>query len=139
MSGLNAKFARFMQGRYGMDDFAKAESMCVWVFLILSLLLSWVPYLSLVLTTLFWALIIHMYFRVFSKNISKRYTENQKFLYYRSKVANRRERLKKEHAQKGAYKFYSCPGCKQRVRVPKGRGKICITCPKCKMEFVKRT
>ncbi len=139
MSRLNAKFARFMQGRYGMDDFAKAESMCVWVFLILSLLLSWVPYLSLVLTTLFWALIIHMYFRVFSKNISKRYTENQKFLYYRSKVANRRERLKKEHAQKGAYKFYSCPGCKQRVRVPKGRGKICITCPKCKMEFVKRT
>ena len=139
MAKLNAKFARFMQGRYGMDDLAKAESIGVWVILILSLLLSWVPYLAFIFTVLFWVLITHMYFRVFSKNISKRYTENQKYLYYRSKWQNRRERVKKEHAQKGAYKFFSCPSCKQRVRVPKGRGKICITCPKCKMEFVKRT
>ena len=90
MSKLNAKFARFMQGRYGMDDLAKAESMGLWVVLILSLLLSWVPYLPFIFSILFWVLIIHMYFRVFSKNITKRYTENQKYLYYRSKWQNRR-------------------------------------------------
>jgi hypothetical protein len=136
---LNARFARFMQGRYGMDELAKAQSVFIWIILILSLVFSWVPYLSFVLSILFWAAIIYMYFRVFSKNISKRYTENQKYLYYRSKFFNKRERMKKEHAQKGAYRFFSCPGCKQRVRIPKGRGKICITCPKCRMEFVKRT
>lgn len=136
---INAKFQKFMIGRYGMDDLAKAESVCLWIVLIASLLLSFIPYVALVLNTLFWIILIHMYFRVFSKNISKRYTENQKYLYYRSKLKNRKDRMKKEHAQKDMYRFYSCPSCKQRVRVPKGRGKLCITCPKCKTEFVKKT
>ena len=131
---MKEKFYRFMQGRNGVDELARMHS---WLVLIL-LLVGMFTRIGL-FSLLALGLLIYMYFRVFSKNISKRYTENQKYLYYRSKWQNRRERMKKEHAQKGAYKFFSCPGCKQRVRVPKGRGKICITCPKCKMEFVKRT
>ena len=47
--------------------------------------------------------------------------------------------MKARHEQKKIYRFYSCPNCAQKVRVPKGKGKICITCPKCKTEFVKRS
>ena len=131
---MKEKFYRFMQGRNGVDELARMHS---WLVLIL-LLVGMFTRIGL-FSLLALGLLIYMYFRVFSKNISKRYTENQKYLYYRSKWQNRRERMKKEHAQKGAYKFFSCPGCKQRVRVPKGRGKICITCPKCKMEFVRKS
>lgn len=139
ISNFNIRFAHFMEGRNGMDQLAKAESALLWVVIILSLLLSWVPYLSIGLSVIFGILIIHMYFRVFSKDISKRYTENQKYLYYRSKFQNYRERQKRESAQKDTYRFFRCPNCRQRVRVPKGRGKIQITCPKCRIEFVKRS
>ena len=44
--------------------------------------------------------------------------------------------MKKRWAQRGTYRFFKCPQCRQIVRVPKGRGKICITCPKCKTEFM---
>ena len=47
--------------------------------------------------------------------------------------------LKKRWAQRSTYRFFKCPQCKQTVRVPKGRGKICITCPKCKTEFIKKS
>ena len=71
-----------------------------------------------------------MYFRVFSRNINKRYAENQKFLNARYEWTVKAERRKKRFAQRKQYKFFKCPMCKQEVRVPRGHGKICITCPK---------
>ena len=136
---LKYKFSLFMQGRNGMDDLAKAESVALWIVLIAMLFLSRVPVASLVCNVLFWVILIHMYFRVFSKNLNQRYRENNWYRNLRYRMAVKRDRRKKERVQKGAYRFYSCPSCKQRVRVPKGRGKICITCPKCRMAFVKRT
>jgi cellulose synthase/poly-beta-1,6-N-acetylglucosamine synthase-like glycosyltransferase len=148
---LKMRMANFMQGRNGMDDFARAESMAVLVIIIVEVVLSMIfsatglsssvigSLLLSLINLLFWVLIIHMYFRVFSRNISKRYAENQKFVNFRYRMVAARSRRKKERAQRGAYKFFSCPICKQRVRVPKGRGKICITCPKCRSEFTKRS
>ncbi len=51
----------------------------------------------------------------------------------------KKNNLKKRWAQRSTYRFFKCPQCKQTVRVPKGRGKICITCPKCKTEFIKKS
>ena len=56
---------------------------------------------------------------------------------YRAVV--KKNNMKKRWAQRSTYRFYKCPQCKQTVRVPKGRGKICITCPKCKTEFIKKS
>ena len=131
---MKEKFMRFMQGRNGFDQFAQFLNKVTLVVLILSIFIKWPPiyYLGL-------ALLIYMYFRVLSKNIPKRYEENQKFCNLRYDAAIKWNNWKKEWQQRKIYCFYRCPMCNQKVRVPKGRGKICITCPKCKAEFVKKS
>ena len=84
-------------------------------------------------------LIGYSYFRMFSKNIPARYAENQKFLNIRYNVMVKWNLKKKHLIESKTHRFFKCPQCKQKVRVPKGRGKICITCPKCKTEFVKKS
>ena len=131
---MKEKFMRFMQGRNGVDDLSKAINVIIIVLLVISIFTGWpiVSYIAL-------ALIIYMYFRIFSKNIPKRYAENQKYRNFRYDLTIKINNKKKEWAQRKVYRFFRCPMCKQKVRVPKGRGKICITCPKCRTEFVKRS
>ncbi|MGM9641350.1 MAG: hypothetical protein ACI3V3_08285 [Faecousia sp.] len=66
-------------------------------------------------------------FRMLSKNRYKRYQENRRFLQLKDRLKDRSNR------------YYRCPKCRQMVRVPKGKGKISITCPRCKEKFVKKT
>ena len=80
-----------------------------------------------------------MYFRMFSRNLAKRHAENQKFLNFRYERTVGWNRFKKRTAQRKDYRFFKCPSCKQRVRVPRGHGKIEITCPKCRTCFVKKS
>ena len=143
---LRYKLAGFMQGRNGMDDLAKAESGLIFALLIVSVILSLLPInpagvaVALLVLEVTWiALFVHMYFRMFSKNLTKRYAENQKYCNWRYRMVVKRSQKKKEWAQRGTHKFCRCPQCRQKVRVPKGRGKICITCPKCRTEFTRRS
>lgn len=143
---LKYKLAAFLQGRNGMDDLARAESGLIFVLLVVSLIVSFLPIKSagvslfLFALELVWiGLFIHLYFRVFSKNISKRYAENQKYCNFRYQMVVKFDRRKREWAQRKTHCFFRCPQCRQKVRVPKGRGKICITCPKCKAEFTRRS
>ena len=84
-------------------------------------------------------LIGYTYFRIFSKNISKRYAENQKYFRIRENIKRRWRREKTKIAQKKVYHIYRCPGCGQKIRIPKGKGKIEISCPKCQTKFRKRS
>lgn len=127
-------FQRFMQGRNGMDELGQALNICILVLLVISIFSRGAIFYILAL-----ALMIYMYFRVFSKNTPKRYAENQKFRNFRYDAVVKWNNKKKEWQQRKIYRFFRCPMCRQKVRVPKGRGKICITCPKCKAEFVKRS
>ena len=131
---MREKLARFMMGRNGVDDLARFESWFVLFVLILSIFTR-----SGLLDLIAIAFIVHMYFRVFSRNVSKRYEENQKFLNFRYDWTVKWNRKKKHFEQRKIYKFYKCPMCKQEVRVPRGHGKICITCPKCREEFIRRS
>lgn len=131
---MREKLARFMVGRNGVDDLARFESWFVLVVLILSIFTR-----SGLLDLIAIAFIAHMYFRVFSRNVSKRYEENQKFLNFRYDWTVKWNRKKKHFEQRKMYKFYKCPMCRQEVRVPRGHGKICITCPKCREEFIRRS
>lgn len=131
---LKEKFTHFMQGRNGFDQLTQFLNMVVLIIFIISLFTKWAPLYYLAI-----ALLIYMYFRVFSKNTPKRYEENQKFCNLRYDAAIKWNNMKKEWEQRKIYRFYRCPICNQKVRVPKGRGKICITCPKCRAEFVKKS
>ena len=134
LNNLRMKFMRFMQGRNGVDQLAQFLNVIVMILLIISIftknvILDWVPFI----------LMGYMYFRIFSKNIPKRSMENQKFCNMRYDFAVKKNKWVKEWEQRKIYRFFRCPMCHQKVRVPKGRGKICITCPKCRQEFIRRS
>ena len=131
---MNSKLQQFMVGRYGSDELGKFISIMILVCLVFSIFTneSFFYWLGIFL-------IGYSYFRMFSKNIAKRYAENQKYLNIRYKVVSKWSLFKKHLAESKTHRFFKCPQCKQKVRVPKGRGKICITCPKCKTEFVKKS
>ena len=131
---MREKFYQFMSGRNGVDDLARMQSWMVLVLLLLGIFtrLGIFSLLALVL-------IVYMYFRVFSRNTSKRYEENQKYLNFKYNRTVSWNRFKKHLAQRKDYRFYKCPMCKQEVRVPKGHGKIEITCPKCREQFIRRS
>lgn len=134
MYQLNGKMQRFMTGRNGADELGKFISMLTLIFLVLSIITNWGIFYWIGLF-----LIFYTYFRMFSRNIPKRYAENQKYVTLRYKAAAKWNLTKKHLAESKTHRFFACPQCRQKVRVPKGRGKICITCPKCKTEFVKKS
>lgn len=131
---MKEKFYRFMQGRYGTDELSKFLVGVGMVLIILNIFTR-----NFMISLLFWICLIYSYFRMFSKNYSARYAENQKFLEMKSRLKYKWENHKKVSEQKKIYHIYSCPYCKQKIRIPKGKGTIIITCPKCKQEFGKRS
>lgn len=131
---MKEKFYRFMQGRYGGDEFSKFLTGLGMVLIILNILTR-----SRIFNLLFWLCLFYSYFRMFSKNHGARYGENQKFLEMKNRWDFRWEKYRRTREQKKTFRIYSCPYCKQKVRIPKGKGTIIITCPKCKEEFGKRS
>ena len=131
---MKEKFYRFMQGRYGADELSKFLTGVAMAMIILNILTK-----NGIFNLLFWVCLIYSYFRMFSKNYAARYAENQKFLGLKSKFLYKWENQKRLREQKKIYHIYSCPYCKQKIRIPKGKGTIIITCPKCKQEFGKRS
>lgn len=125
---------QFMQGRYGADQMGQMLSAVSMVFLILSLFSRNQGWFLLAVIG-----IVYNYFRMFSKNISKRYAENQKYLTMTAGIRRKIASWKSQLAQRKIYHIYRCPGCKQKIRVPRGRGKIEIRCPKCNTRFVKKS
>ena len=125
-AGIARGFRRFMDGRYGGD---KLNNMLVYtgfgVFLV-SLFIPWAP-VHLILMLLYYTLLGIAIFRMLSRNTYKRYRENCKYLQFMDRLRD------KEH------KYFDCPRCKQPVRVPRGKGKIAITCPKCKEKFIRKS
>ena len=91
-------------------------------------------------------LIIWMYVRTFSRDKAKFYKQNQQYLAQKARVTGffnlnkqKIDKKKKRAEQKKTHRFYNCPECKQQVRIPKGRGKVTITCPSCGTKFVKKS
>jgi len=125
-SKIAAAYRRFMTGRYGSDKLNMAILTAGLVLSLVCLFLRWeIP--KLVLTVLAYSLLIWSVFRSLSRNVYKRYRENRKFLLLVQRLKDRDHR------------YYDCPRCRQQVRVPRGKGKISITCPKCREKFIRKT
>lgn len=136
---LRERFQRMMYGRYGNDQLGK--------FCFVAYLVCWVlmmfsrgTRIALVLNGLCYVLVIVYVFRFFSRNIYKRQQENQKFLRLFNQVANYFKYLKLKVSERdGVKKLFRCPKCHQIIRIPRGKGKIAIVCPKCKWEFIRKS
>ncbi len=139
---MKEKLIRFMQGRYGSDEFSRFLLGAMIVLWLLSIIFQragehlFVLYmLSVVFNYLALAIIVYCWFRMFSKNIPKRYAENQAYLRYKN-IFLRNMKVRKTDRD---HKIFTCPNCSQKIRVPRKKGKIAIRCPKCGTEFIKRT
>lgn len=138
---MREKFMRFMYGRYGSDEFSRFLLQCTLVTCILSVILSLFGLRSLS-SICYWIsiiLIIYSYTRMFSRNIQKRYDENQKFLFKKMAFMKKFNSEKSIMKQRKEYHFYRCPSCNQRIRIPRGKGRIEIRCPKCSTTFIKKS
>ncbi len=161
---MRNRFQGFMDGRYGSDQLNNFLCIVAVVLVVLNIFTRiwflWI--LALVLLVL-------VYLRMFSRNTSRRAMENERFVGFFSRFRrggggfrggrggynNSRssygssqssysrqesaERRKAQRQDKKYYKYFNCPNCNQKVRVPKGRGKIEITCPKCRTSFIRKT
>ena len=123
---LSAGLRSFMAGRYGTDRL-NMVILCTGLFC--SLLSVWVK--AMPANIIFWALsyglMIWAIFRTLSRNTYRRYQENRTFLQFFTRLKDRQNR------------YFDCPKCRQLVRVPRGKGKIAITCPRCKEKFIRKT
>lgn len=127
------KLQRFMWGRYGNDRLNRFLMVIAIVLMVLSLF--GVPFVYLISLLL----LILIYWRMFSRNIAKRAAENQRFATWEWKVRSRFSRWKRRCRDRRVNHIYKCPNCKQKIRVPRGRGRIAIRCRKCGTEFVKKS
>lgn len=131
---MKQRFMRFMQGRYGADDYSRFLVSFGLVLAVITLFFR-----NGLLSALCWLLLIYAYYRIFSRNISRRYQENAKYLGYKQKVLCFFQKGKNTARQRKEFHIYTCPACKQKIRIPRGKGKIEIRCPKCSHIFVKHS
>ncbi len=160
---MRERFFRFMRGRYGLDAFGK---FLIYTGLLLALInLLFRNTVLSVVSLIIW---IYAYFRIFSRDIYRRSSENTKYLQLKSRltggIKDFWDRLRSRFGQTSGnngcqgtesyrsrcnsysgscydaqYKVFKCPKCKQKLRVPRGKGKIRIICRRCKYEFVRRS
>lgn len=150
------KFTNFMYGRYGVDQLSRFMLVVIFILCVLSLFVrgSFMSFLILLL-------IILTYYRMFSKNIYKRAAENEKYLKfigkfkrngngynggYQNNYGNYQNNYGGGYTGSRAntqdrknYKYFKCPTCSQKIRIPRGYGKIEIRCPKCSTKFIRRS
>lgn len=133
---LRDRFMKFMQGRYGVDQYSRFLVVAGLIATIISRFLG--PF-GLIINLLGMIMFIFSYVRVFSKDINKRYQQNQQYLNKSKKIRAYFKGFKNSFNQRKTHKIFKCPSCKQKIRVPKGRGKIEIKCPKCHTKFVRKS
>ena len=133
---MKEKLIRFMQGRYGIDQFSKFL-LIVGLIAVVASSFFWDSIANVILYILGWALVIYCYFRVFSRNIPKRYAENQAYLSKTYKIRSFFQKQKNIWSQRRVYHIYTCTSCKQKIRIPRGKGKIEVRCPKRGTTFIK--
>lgn len=134
MNRFRERFARFMAGRYGPDKLGQFL-----IAMVLVLLAAGIIFRSPLVDFFAMVCMIVCYFRMFSKNIGKRYEENQRFEGIRFRVTEKFRRWKFKLQQSREFHIYKCPKCGQKIRIPRGKGKISIHCPKCGTDFIKKS
>ena len=146
---------QFMQGRNGVDELAKFQNRLSFVLLLIAILFSIVTLafashamataatVFRVLYFVFYGLgilcMIWWFFRVFSRSVAKRQKENTRFLYRRQKVRRFFANIRQAWKDRKTHRYFKCPKCGQRMRAPRHKGKIRVTCSNCSEIFITKT
>lgn len=139
-------FNNMFYGRYGIDKL-------FYFLFFIGIILNLIPYTQILGILCF----IFAIYRAFSRNIGKRRAEaaafdpfllklknffiniGNWFVRTKNKVVNKFRTVKNVHAQRKSFKFFKCPNCKNKLRLPSGKGKLKVSCPVCKHKFIKKT
>ena len=124
------KMMEWLRGRQGPDDLAVFCTNLAIVVVVVNLfarvsLLGWIAL----------ALIAYSMFRIQSKNLGSRARENEAFLKALGPARPWVQNPRAAWAELRTYKHVKCRSCRQRVRVPRGKGRLRVTCPRCKTKF----
>ena len=130
---MREKLQRFMIGRYGFDDLGRFLNILALIILVAGTFL--IPQI----TVFALVLIVICYFRMFSRNMYKRANENMIYLGIRGKITGFFSSIFIRMKSLKTHCYFRCPSCRQKLRVPRGKGKISISCPKCHTKFERRS
>ncbi len=131
---LNMRYSQFMQGRYGNDELNIFLLVSSLVFFVLSRSLPYLWFLYFVaLILVLWCM-----FRTYSRNISGRYEEKMKFIRLKNRFLSWYGIRRDAWRNRKTHRYFRCKNCKASIRVPKGVGKIEVTCPKCRTKVIKK-
>lgn len=120
---------RFMYGRYGADQLSYFLLALYLILYLIFLLTQFVP-----LSWLSLAVILVGLYRMLSRNLARRRLENNKFMQIAGPVI-RWFRLRRNITRDKEHRYFRCPSCGQQLRVPRGKGKITVTCRSCGAVF----
>jgi predicted RNA-binding Zn-ribbon protein involved in translation (DUF1610 family) len=124
----------FMIGRYGPDHLSIALIVLSFILSLLNAIIGYMPLLLISYITFGLTL-----YRMLSRNIHRRRAENDKFIRYWWPIRTKIKRVTENIKQRKTHKFFKCPNCKNILRVPRGKGKLYVTCPKCGEKFLRKS
>lgn len=131
------RIQQFMYGRYGYDQLGRSLILAALICVVLGMLMP-AAVRPLLLLAQYMAL-IYCIFRVMSRNLAQRQRENAWYLRKEQAVLRWFRSLKDRWQQRKEYKFFRCPSCHALLRVPRGKGKLVLTCRKCGNRFERKT
>ncbi len=131
------RMEQFMYGRYGQDEFSRFLMIAALVLFVLALIFN--GYAGTIFYAVAVVALVYDLIRIMSRNLYKRQQENEWYLKKRKAVTGWFRSLKDRWQQRKEYRFYRCPSCHTLLRVPRGKGKILVTCRKCGRRFERKT
>ncbi len=126
--------SKFLYGRNGFDNLAIVCNLIAFLLLVINIFAQ-----NTVIYFIWVALFAYSMFRIYSKNIPKRYAENQKFMSMTEVPRRYFKLLRLQWRDRAVSRYYICGKCHQIIKVPKGKGRIEIRCPKCGERFIRKT
>jgi hypothetical protein len=126
-----------MAGRYGRDELGIVLLISSYIPLFISLFIKGPA--AIILYMVGTIGLVYCLFRMFSRNVYRRRQENYRYLNIKNRVTGWfRKRIKRIRDSR-THRFFRCPGCGVDVRVPRGRGRIEITCTRCRKVFIRKS
>lgn len=121
---------RMMIGRHGPDELSLA-------LLIAGLVLSMLSRITRLALLDLIGIVAYVYaiYRIFSRQHEKRYGENQRFLKFFGSASESVKQFNTRWGNRHTFKYFKCPQCGARLRLPRKVGEVTVTCGKCKHAF----